>query len=125
MCKAIRAVQACGHNLQVDLSCDLCQTVCLSIRENGCQSITCQNVAHRGFGYTGLINDRFRSASTIPPLTRMPAFRGGRPREDAVVVFGMGSANPRIVAASPDVSFDLKGIRLKQTVQYLGISGND
>ncbi len=51
--------------------------------------------------------------------------RGIRPREDAVVVFGMGSANPGIVAASPRVSFDLKGVRLEQTVQYLGISSND
>ncbi|MFN7595377.1 MAG: hypothetical protein ACK5PT_01195, partial [Cereibacter sp.] len=44
---------------------------------------------------------------------------------DAVVVFGMGSANPGIVAASPNVSLDLQGIPLEKTVQYLGISGND
>lgn len=122
VCEAIRAVQASGYTLKVDFSCYPRQTVRISIRENGCQSITRQDVAHRAFGNAGRDNDRFRSASTIPPLTRMPAFRGIRPQEDAVVVFGMGSANPGIVAASPNVSLDLKGIRLEQTVQYLGIS---
>lgn len=31
-----------------------------------------------------------------------------------VVVFGMGSANPGIVPASPSVSFDAKGFRLEK-----------
>lgn len=37
----------------------------------------------------------------------------------------MGSANPGIVAASPSVTFDLKGFRLKVTVQYFRITSND
>lgn len=125
MCEAIRAVQASCYNLEVDFSCYLRKTVCISIRENGRQSITRQNVANRSFGYTGLINDRFCSASTVPPLTRMPALRGIRTREDPVVILGMGSANPGIVAASPSVPFDLKGFRLELTVQYFRITSND
>ena len=76
MREAIRAVQSSCNNLQVDFSCYLRQTISICIRENGRQSITRQNVAHRAFGYTGLINDRFCNASTVPPLTRMPGFSG-------------------------------------------------
>lgn len=76
MRKAIRAVKAGGYNLKVDFLCYPRQAVCISFREHGCQSITRQDVANRAFRQAGRVNDRFRSASTIPPLTRMPAFRG-------------------------------------------------
>jgi hypothetical protein len=38
MCKAIRAVQARGQILKIDLSCYLRQTVCISFTEHGRQS---------------------------------------------------------------------------------------
>lgn len=125
MCEAIWAVQASRCNLKVDFFCYLRQTVLISTRENGCQSITRQNVAHSSFGYTGLINDRFRSAPTVPRLAWMHAFRGIRPREDAVVIIGPGRADPGIVPASPSVPFDLKGFCLVGTVQHFRIRCND
>ena len=125
MCEAIRAVQASRYNLKVDFSCYLRQSDCISFGEHGRQSITSQNIANSTFGYADWINDRFCSASTIPPLTRMPALWGIRPQEDVVIIFCMRSANPGIVAASPRVPFDLKGFRLEVTVQYFGISSYD
>ncbi len=42
-----------------------------------------------------------------------------------VIVSGVRGADPGIIPASPDVSFNVKALSLQETVKDFGISGND